>query len=292
MFGGMAWVKTGLAGAVGLVAGVWLAGQWLGEEAGSGLAGFGASALGVAVPQPGAGAAIVGTARVIDGDTLRLGGTRIRIQGIDAPETDDVCRRPDGSRWRCGDWSTEVARDLFEGRHMVCHDLGERSYDRVVARCMLGETDFAEAMLAAGAARACERFARRHPHSLGYMALEAAAADARRGIFDGTPPPRAGFCLPRNAQAGGADTGAPQTSTPQTGTPGTIAWNPAPDPDRRLAAAGCTIKGNISQTSGERIYHLPGQAHYDSVIIRPELGQRWFCSEEEAQAAGWRPALR
>ena len=57
-------------------------------------------------------------------------------------------------------------------------------------------------------------------------------------------------------------------------------------------SAACTIKGNISVDSGERIYHLPGQKYYNSTIIRPEYGERWFCSEAEARAAGWRRAKR
>lgn len=54
----------------------------------------------------------------------------------------------------------------------------------------------------------------------------------------------------------------------------------------------CLIKGNISLRSGERIYHVPGQEYYEETIIREEYGERWFCSEEEAQAAGWRKSKR
>lgn len=50
----------------------------------------------------------------------------------------------------------------------------------------------------------------------------------------------------------------------------------------------CNIKGNVSIGSGERIYHLPGQEYYAATIIRPEYGERWFCSEAEARSAGWR----
>lgn len=55
---------------------------------------------------------------------------------------------------------------------------------------------------------------------------------------------------------------------------------------------GCNIKGNISINSGERIYHVPGQMYYSQTRIRMEYGERWFCSEEEARAAGWRRARR
>lgn len=50
------------------------------------------------------------------------------------------------------------------------------------------------------------------------------------------------------------------------------------------------IKGNISYETGEKIYHLPGDEYYDSTVIDESAGERWFSSEEEAQAAGWRHA--
>jgi hypothetical protein len=55
-----------------------------------------------------------------------------------------------------------------------------------------------------------------------------------------------------------------------------------------LMGGGCTIKGNISMATGERIYHVPGQKYYSATIVTPSKGERWFCSEAEARAAGWR----
>ncbi|TBC54567.1 hypothetical protein U8Q06_27020 (plasmid) [Rhizobium beringeri] len=57
-------------------------------------------------------------------------------------------------------------------------------------------------------------------------------------------------------------------------------------------AVGCNIKGNVSISSRERIYHVPGQEYYDETRISPQYGERWFCSEAEARAAGWRRATR
>lgn len=56
------------------------------------------------------------------------------------------------------------------------------------------------------------------------------------------------------------------------------------------AARDCRIKGNVSIATGERIYHVPGQADYDRTKISPAYGERWFCSEAEARRAGWRRA--
>ncbi|WP_348643553.1 sunset domain-containing protein [Rhizobium lusitanum] len=50
----------------------------------------------------------------------------------------------------------------------------------------------------------------------------------------------------------------------------------------------CNIKGNISIDTGERIYHVPGQKFYAMTRIDPIDGKRWFCSEPDARAAGWR----
>ena len=51
---------------------------------------------------------------------------------------------------------------------------------------------------------------------------------------------------------------------------------------------GCDIKGNISLETGEKIYHLPNQEYYSETVINPQYGERWFCSEQEAIANGWR----
>lgn len=53
--------------------------------------------------------------------------------------------------------------------------------------------------------------------------------------------------------------------------------------------APCTIKGEITFL-GERRYFMPGDASYDDVMVTTRRGERWFCSEEEARAAGWLPS--
>ena len=55
---------------------------------------------------------------------------------------------------------------------------------------------------------------------------------------------------------------------------------------------GCDIKGNISQNSDARLYHLPGMEDYENTIIRPMDGERWFCTEQEAINSGWSRAPR
>lgn len=52
------------------------------------------------------------------------------------------------------------------------------------------------------------------------------------------------------------------------------------------------IKGNVSYETGEKIYHVLGQQYYDATVINTRYGERWFCTEDEAQAAGWRRSRR
>ena len=61
---------------------------------------------------------------------------------------------------------------------------------------------------------------------------------------------------------------------------------------RQWYDSACDIKGNISINSGERIYHVRGQEFYSRTKISPQYGERWFCSEADAKAAGWRKAGR
>ena len=63
----------------------------------------------------------------------------------------------------------------------------------------------------------------------------------------------------------------------------------APRSARGAPSFSCTIKGNVNR-KGQRIYHLPGTTAYAHTRMNKGLGERWFCSEDEARAAGWRKA--
>ena len=64
----------------------------------------------------------------------------------------------------------------------------------------------------------------------------------------------------------------------------------SPTPITSLVKPGCNIKGNISINTGRKFYHVPGSENYESTIIDPSKGEKWFCSESEALANGWRKA--
>lgn len=84
-----------------------------------------------------------------------------------------------------------------------------------------------------------------------------------------------------------------------TGVLGSIAFfsgilndNRSQPPIEALTRPNCTIKGNISIETGRKIYHLPGMEDYESTTIIETEGEKWFCSESEAIAAGWSKAPR
>jgi endonuclease YncB( thermonuclease family) len=100
-----------------------------------------------------AGAAeLRGIAKVVDGDTLRVEGIPVRLDSIDAPETDQLCQR-EGRPWLCGDGSTEALRMLAEGREVVCITSGIDRYRRILAECWAGEPDPIAASLNAAMVR-------------------------------------------------------------------------------------------------------------------------------------------
>lgn len=207
-------------------------------------------------PPAGLAAEVAGPARVIDGDTLEVAGTRVRLFGIDAPELAQRCTRDDGRRWACGAWAAETLAGLIGRAPVVCEGRDRDVYGRLVAVCRAGGRDLGAAMVEAGAALAYTAY------STDYVEAEKGAMFAARGLWTGPVVRPADHRAAARAAA-----------------------------ERPPADAGdCRIKGNVSANG--RIYHMPGQRDYDRVRIRPELGQRWFCTEAEAQAAGWRPAAR
>jgi cold shock CspA family protein len=66
----------------------------------------------------------------------------------------------------------------------------------------------------------------------------------------------------------------------------------SPSPMTAVTKPNCQIKGNISVSSGNKIYHVPGMEDYESTVVNEGAGERWFCSESEAISAGWKKAPR
>ena len=87
---------------------------------------------------------LIGRASVIDGDTLEIHGSRIRLWGIDAPESSQLCRGDDSLQYRCG---AKAANDLdafIAGRPVNCLPLSLDRYGRTVATCSVGGADLGD----------------------------------------------------------------------------------------------------------------------------------------------------
>lgn len=193
-----------------------------------------------------------GTARVVDGDTIALGGVNLRLFGIDAPERDQTCEK-NGESWACGGFARATLQALVAGRDVQCRVVQKADrHGRPVVRCAVAGADLARDMVKAGAAVAYLRYSRH------YVADEAQARAARRGIWAG------------------------RMVAPEDYRHRTASAAPAP--------GACRIKGNIG-TSG-RIFHTPGQRDYTHTKINPAKGEAWFCTAAEAKTAGFRAALR
>src|SRR4249919_2235646 len=93
---------------------------------------------------------IIGVVSVIDGDTIEIHGQRIRLFGIDAPESSQLCIRASGERWRCGQQASFVLADRIGRASVNCRPRDLDRYGRVVAVCFKGNEDLNRWMVANG----------------------------------------------------------------------------------------------------------------------------------------------
>jgi len=217
---------------------------------------------------------------VRDGGTIDLGGVTYRLSGIDAPAADQLCIDDHADSWACGADARDQLTKLIGDRDVHCEDLGP---DTVYKKWHLGictaqgenaslnqllvRRGFAMNLASAGESR--------------FSQDETDAKGDRRGLWKGC------FTAPhefRTGQKGGALLGGACRS----------------DKDREIREAlfpqdpampsGCGIKGKYALrakvTGNIGIYHLQACSSYPA-LTRPD---RWFCSEDDAKAAGFRKA--
>ena len=125
---------------------------------------------------------VSGQARASDGDSFRLGDTRIRLLGLDAPELAQQCEAADGRSWSCGRTARDRMAVLLSSGPVDCQPDGTDQFDRVLATCTVRGRDLGATMVAEGLAIS----------SGSYWTEEAAARQAKLGIWAG------GFDTPRN----------------------------------------------------------------------------------------------
>jgi hypothetical protein len=139
---------------------------------------------------------------------------------------------------------------LVDGKDVRCDSITEDGFGRTVATCYVDGKDIGAHMVEQGWAWAFVKY------SDVYVAEEEVARDAGLGIWQADTMPAWEYRAQR--------------------------WQVA----EQESPAGCPIKGNIS--SNGKIYHPPWSPWYSRTKISEEQGERWFCSKDEAVAAGWR----
>lgn len=222
--------------------------------------------------------------RVIDGDGAKVrldsGPIEVRFYGIDAPEF----RAPFGRK------AKQALGRLIANRDVELVPEAQDRYDRMVAVVLLEGASVNEKMIAEGYAWAYRDYLGQIPGGEHYCELEAQARAAHLGLWSQPTELWVPPWIYRERVRRGPGAKVPSRDYAQETAADCIAaikeLRPVPGPQNPLDPQ-CVIKGNIS-SKGEKIYHVPGDPNYVETRIDPGRGERWFCTEEEARAAGWR----
>lgn len=126
-----------------------------------------------AEPPEGRPSTITGAATVTDGDTILVGGTKVRLNGFDTPERDSMC----GST-NVYEQASEVLSDFIGSQAVECDLSGDKTFDRFVGTCSVEGTDIGSFMVERGWGRDWPRFSGRK-----YATAEKAARADRRGLW-------------------------------------------------------------------------------------------------------------
>ena len=196
--------------------------------------------------------------RIVDGDTIVFKTKKIRLFGIDAPETNQYCFDKKKIKYSCGLNSTkELIKfiKLNSNKSIKCTDYDIDQYGRNISECWIGKISINSWLVKNGYALAYLKYSNK------FFLDEKKAKEKGLGVWQGR------FIYPWEWRRGKRFNNN--------------------NPDKKE----CYIKGNIS-SKGQKIYHLPGNSNYEETKINENKGERWFCSEEEAKINGWRKSKK
>ena len=217
---------------------------------------------------------------VRDANTIQLGEATYRLDGVDAPELDQICIDDHADPWSCGVDARDQLSRLVGGHPVHCDDLGadKAHRKRHLGLCTVqGETtSLNQQLIRLGFAIPLQPSAKS-----GFDKDQAAAKDDRKGMWKGC------FAAPQEFRLGKKD-GALLGSACRADKDSEI--RSVLFPQDLAMPPRCSIKGKFAVrarvTGHVGIYHLQGCRSYPA-LTRPD---RWFCSEDDAQAEGFRRA--
>jgi endonuclease YncB( thermonuclease family) len=216
---------------------------------------------------------------VKDARTLQLGNVTYRLQGIDAPDMDQTCINERADSWACGVEARDTLIKLIGDRAIACQDVGPdtASKTRRLGICVMeGVDNLSQRLVQEGLAISLE------PEAKGrFAAEEAKAREARKGLWRGC------FVAPQKFRQW--DIAAPLLGA-SCREDKKAELQSSLFPDEPVMPPGCAIKARFAKrarvTGNVGVYHLQGCRSYPG-LTKPN---RWFCSEDDAMAAGFRRA--
>ena len=194
-----------------------------------------------------------GRATVLSGEMIRLQNRLLHLSGIEAPDRQQTCMRATKQSWRCGEVATAALERLARAKTFRCvTEGGPDANGRTPANCTVDGRDVASELVKDGHVFSAATFFG------GYAAQESEAKRSGAGLWSGEAERPADFRAKM--------------------------WETA----KATAPGGCPIKGQVS--GSRKTYLLPWAAEYARANVRTGRGERWFCNEAEAVAAGFTPA--
>lgn len=191
---------------------------------------------------------ISGRASAASGDLVRVGNKLVRLAGIEAPQAGQTCLTGRGRRWNCAASARDALHRLVRGRKVACELKDGGSAVPPFAHCRTAQTDLAAALVRNGHVFAAADGT--------YASDEEAARAEKAGLWQG------------------------QADRPSEWR--TKVWEEA----KRSSPEGCPIKGVVRR--GTKLYAMPWAEGYSGRDVKKVRGDRWFCTEEEARAAGFK----
>ena len=223
---------------------------------------------------------------VVDGDTFKVNYNgeekSVRLIGVNTPETVD----PRTTVECFGKEASEYLNQLISGKKVRLESDDTQTnvdkYNRLLRYVYLDDLDVSMSIISNGYGY---EYTYNVPYNkqTDYKNAQKEAERNKRGLWAD------GACSEEKSdtKTGTSSTSSSSSSSAVAAPSSNNTSSSTSSSSSSSTTTNCLIKGNIN-SKGEKIYHVPGQKYYNATKIDTRYGEKWFCSEEEARAAGWR----